>query len=75
MAPSFMFATGIENSVPTIRNGRLRVDEYEKCGHYKHWREDFALVEDLGVRFLPPTARRFTRPGSALESMTGSSPT
>lgn len=49
---SFMFATGIENSVPTINNGRERVDELEKCGFYKHWRTDFALVQDLGIRFL-----------------------
>ena len=49
---SFMFATGIENSVPTIKGGTERVDEMEKCGFYKHWRTDFQLVEDLGVRFL-----------------------
>ena len=49
---SFMFATGIENSYPTIKNGRERVDEMEKCGFYKHWKTDFALVEELGVRFL-----------------------
>src|SRR5438105_4469090 len=49
---SFIFATGIENSNPTIRGGRVRVDEMEKCGHYRHWREDFALVRDLGIRFL-----------------------
>ena len=49
---SFMFATGIENSVPTINNGRDRVDELEKCGFYKHWRTDFSLVKDLGIPFL-----------------------
>jgi beta-glucosidase/6-phospho-beta-glucosidase/beta-galactosidase len=48
----FMFATGIENSVPTINNGRERVDELEKCGFYKHWKTDFALVEDMGIHFL-----------------------
>jgi beta-glucosidase/6-phospho-beta-glucosidase/beta-galactosidase len=47
-----MFATGIENSVPTINGGKTRVDELEKCGFYKHWQTDFALVEDLGIRFL-----------------------
>ena len=50
-----MFATGIENSYPTISlpDGKtLRVDEMEKCGHYKHWREDFQLVKDLGIEFL-----------------------
>lgn len=48
----FMFATGIENSIPNIDNGRKRVDEMEKCGHYKRWQEDFDLVVDLGIRFL-----------------------
>jgi beta-glucosidase/6-phospho-beta-glucosidase/beta-galactosidase len=48
----FMFATGIENSVPTINGGRERVDELEKCGFYKHWKTDFALVEDMGIHFL-----------------------
>ncbi len=50
--PPFMFATGIENSAPTINQGRTRVDEMEKCGFYKHWRTDFQLVEDLGLTFL-----------------------
>lgn len=51
----FMFATGIENSYPTIRlpDGRMkRVDEMEKTGHYKRWKEDFDLVKELGVEFL-----------------------
>jgi len=47
-----MFATGIENSVPTINNGRTRIDEMEKCGFYKHWRTDFELVRDLDIRYL-----------------------
>ncbi|HKC63944.1 MAG TPA: hypothetical protein VKB86_09915, partial [Pyrinomonadaceae bacterium] len=54
-ASRFMFATGIENSYPTISlpDGKsLRVDEMEKCGHYKHWQEDFHLVKDLGIEFL-----------------------
>lgn len=54
---SFMFATGIENSYPTIDNGLTRIDEMEKCGHYKYWRKDFELVEELGVsclRYGPP---------------------
>jgi hypothetical protein len=42
---NFMFATGIENSYPTIQNGRYRVDQMEVCGHYKHWRTDFDLVQ------------------------------
>ena len=51
-APVFLFATGIENSVPTIDSGRLRRDEMAECGHYTHWRTDFDCVEELGLRFL-----------------------
>ena len=47
-----MFATGIENSIPTINGGTTRVDEMEECGHYEHWREDFDCVEELGIQFL-----------------------
>ncbi|RUZ18079.1 glycoside hydrolase family 1 protein, partial [Mesorhizobium sp. M7A.F.Ca.CA.001.04.1.1] len=49
---TFMFATGIENSTPTIRGGRERVDELEKCRFYHRWRTDFELVQDLGLHFL-----------------------
>ena len=49
---AFMFATGIENSIPTIKGGALRVDQMESCGHYRHWRKDFDLVEEMGIRFL-----------------------
>lgn len=62
--PFFMFATGIENSIPTISGG-VRVDEMEKCGFYKHWRTDFDLVEELGVRFLrygPPLHKTLLGP-------------
>ena len=41
---TFMFSTGIENSYPTILlpdGTTKRVDEMEKCGHYKHWQTDF----------------------------------
>ena len=50
-----MFATGIENSYPTILlpNGKTkRIDEMEKTGHYKHWRLDFELVKETGIEFL-----------------------
>ena len=60
MFPFFLFATGIENSCPTIRHGSTRVDEMAKCGHYKHWRTDFDCVEELGVSYLrygPPIHR------------------
>ena len=65
-APAFMFATGIENSNPTIRGGSYRVDEFETCGFYKHWKTDFDLVCDLGIRFLrfgPPIHRTFRKAG------------
>jgi beta-glucosidase/6-phospho-beta-glucosidase/beta-galactosidase len=55
--PHFMFATGIENSIPKIKNGRVRVDEMEKCGHYRLWRTDFELTKELGIdvlRYGPP---------------------
>ena len=61
-----MFATGIENSIPTINNGRTRVDQMESCGHYDRWREDFDLVQDLGIHYLrygPPIYRTFLGPG------------
>lgn len=66
LTPAFMFATGIENSAPTIENGRVRIDEMEKCGHYERWKEDFSLVHDLGIRFLrygPPIHRTFLGEG------------
>jgi beta-glucosidase/6-phospho-beta-glucosidase/beta-galactosidase len=47
-----MFATGIENSIPKIQGGRLRVDQMESCGHYRHWRQDFDLVEEMGIKYL-----------------------
>lgn len=50
--PGFIFATGIENSIPTIDGGRTRMDEMDKCGHYQHWKRDFDLVEELGIQFL-----------------------
>lgn len=60
-----MFATGIENSIPTIHGGRTRVDEMDVCGHYKHWRLDFDCVEELGIHFLrygPPLHRTWLAP-------------
>jgi len=61
-----MFATGIENSIPTIDNGRTRVDQMESCGHYKHWRLDFDCVEELGLQYLrygPPLHTTYLGPG------------
>ena len=50
-----MFSTGIENSYPTILlpdGSTKRVDEMEKCNHYKLWKQDFQLVKDLDIEFL-----------------------
>jgi beta-glucosidase len=61
-----MFATGIENSYPTIQGGAVRVDEMEKCGHYRLWKTDFDLVEELEIGFLrygPPLHKTFLGPG------------
>src|SRR5690349_2535163 len=62
MSRGFIFATGIENSYPTIMSGKHRVDEMGKCGHYAHWKEDFDLVQELDICFLrygPPIHRTF----------------
>ena len=60
-----MFATGIENSIPKIKGGRVRVDQMESCGHYRHWRKDFDLLDELGVRYLrygPPLHTSYLGP-------------
>ena len=67
--PQFMFATGIENSYPVIRdrNGRpFRQDEMAKTRHYQCWREDFRLLGELGIQYLrygPPYFSTHTGPG------------
>lgn len=66
LRPGFMFATGIENSYPTINGGRTRVDEMERCRHYDMWRTDFSLVQKLGIYYLrygPPIHRTWLGPG------------
>ena len=66
MTPSFLFATGIENSTPTINNGKTRVDELDKCGHYGFWKKDFELVAEMGITFLrygPPLYKTYIGPG------------
>jgi beta-glucosidase/6-phospho-beta-glucosidase/beta-galactosidase len=55
----FMFATGIENSAPTIDGGR-RTDQLAKCGFYTHWKTDFALVRELGIDVLRYGPQLFT---------------
>src|SRR3982750_121324 len=65
----FMFATGIENSYPTIQltdGTTRRIDEMEKCCHYKNWQKDFELVRDIGISFLrygPPYYKTHMGPG------------
>jgi beta-glucosidase/6-phospho-beta-glucosidase/beta-galactosidase len=66
MFPFFLFATGIENSYPTINGGRTRIDEMESCRHYELWRTDFELVEELGLQYLrygPPLHRTWLGDG------------
>ncbi len=64
----FMFATGIENSYPTILgpDGKnFRVDEMAKTNHYSRWREDFSLVKGFNIHFLrygPPLFSTFLGP-------------
>src|SRR4051794_6689827 len=65
----FMFATGIENSCPTIQlpNGQTkRVDELEKTRHYQRWQDDFQLLKELGIYYLrygPPYFSTHKGPG------------
>jgi beta-glucosidase/6-phospho-beta-glucosidase/beta-galactosidase len=62
-ARHFIFCTGIENSYPVITTPdghRLRRDGMKLSDHYHRWREDFGLVQDLGITFLrygPPYYR------------------
>ncbi len=51
MSTKFLFATGIENSYPTISTGN-RIDQMAKCGHYERYAEDFGLVREMGIDAL-----------------------
>lgn len=70
LGSKFMFATGIENSYPIIQlpDGTLkRVDEMEKCYHYKNWELDFHLTKELGIEFLrygPPYYKTHIAPNT-----------
>ncbi|MBE7169115.1 MAG: family 1 glycosylhydrolase [Williamsia sp.] len=62
MYRKFLFATGIENSIPRIGGGRKRIDQLEKCRHYEYWKKDLDLVKELGIEFLrygPPLYKTF----------------
>ncbi|MDB5279595.1 MAG: glycoside hydrolase family 1 [Ferruginibacter sp.] len=66
MLRRFMFATGIENSAPLINNGRRRIDELEKCGHYTWWQKDIDLVKEMDIQVLrygPPLHTTFCGAG------------
>jgi beta-glucosidase/6-phospho-beta-glucosidase/beta-galactosidase len=51
-ANNFMFATGIECSIPTIKGGSVRRDQMRETGHLEHYERDFELVSDLGLKYL-----------------------
>ena len=73
-APSFLFATGIENSCPTIGGRRVRVDEMEKWGTTTSGGETSPSCRRWAIRTLrygPP----FIAPGSARSATTGHLPT
>ena len=64
----FMFATGIENSYPTIewQGKTIRQDELAKTKHYQCWRDDFRLLQELGIQYLrygPPYFSAHAGPG------------
>ena len=69
LGSKFMFATGIENSYPNIQlpDGSIkRIDEMEKCCHYKNWELDFQLTKEQGIEFLrygPPYYKTHVAPG------------
>ena len=49
---NFMFATGIECSYPTIKEGTVRRDQLRECGHYECYKEDLGLVKEMGLNVL-----------------------
>ncbi len=65
----FMFATGIENSYPTILlpdGTEKRIDEMEKTDHYNQWQTDFELTASLGIthlRYGAPYYKTHVAPG------------
>lgn len=52
-AQDFIWAVGIEDTfVPQTRPGHRALDEYELVGHYEHWRQDLALVGEIGAQAI-----------------------
>jgi beta-glucosidase/6-phospho-beta-glucosidase/beta-galactosidase len=65
-SPYFIFATGIENSYPTINGGKTRVDQMEESRHYDLWQKDFDLCDEMELCYLrygPPIHRTWLGPG------------
>ena len=65
MTSPFFFATGIENSYPTIAGG-TRIDQMIKSGHSDRYEEDFHLVREMGIgalRYGPAYYRTHVAPG------------
>ena len=63
---SFIFATGIECSYPTIEHGKWRRDQMQSTGHYELWERDFELARDIQVthlRYGPPLHLIYAAPG------------
>ena len=63
---SFIFATGIECSYPTVENGKWRRDELYGARHYDFWQRDFELARELGtthLRYGPPLHLVLAGPG------------
>src|SRR6185369_10644095 len=47
-------------------NKSIRIDQMDKCGHYKYWREDLRLVRELDINYLrwgPANYKTFLGPG------------
>src|SRR3954454_2639200 len=69
LSEQFIFATGMENSYPTIQlpDGKIkRVDEMEKTKHYDNWQTDLELVNAIGnthLRYGPPYYKTHLSPG------------
>lgn len=65
---TFVWATGIEDTfitAPWPATGRT-LDEYELTGHYEQWREDLALMPEIGV-----TAARYGIPWHRIQPARG----
>ena len=72
-----MFATGIENSYPTIewKGKTIRQDELAKTKHYQCWRDDFRLLKELGIRVSPVRPSILLDAHAVRASTTGALPT